>query len=103
MKRFPEQDAVAHTLEWPDDKILIMGQGHTGVWTRWAFQKALHCNAIFHLHPGGVLVAEKLRWAEPETTCAILDTIFDDPVVHLNDSQYQLSQSDTVQLALLIA
>ena len=102
MKRFPEQDSVAHTLEWPDDKILIMGQGHTGVWTRWAFQIALHCNAIFHLHPGGVLVAAKLRWAETETTCEILGTIFDYPVKHLNDSQYQHSQSDTVQLALLM-
>ena len=102
MKRFPEQDPVAHTLEWPDDRILIMGQGHRGVWTSWAFQKALHCNAIFHLQPGGVLIAEKLRWAEPETTCEILGTIFDDPVVPLNASQYQLSQSDTVQLALLI-
>ena len=102
MKRFPEQAPVAHTLLWPDDRILIMGPRPSPTWTRWAFQIALHCNAIFHLHPGGVLVAAKLRWAEPETTCEILGTIFDDPVTHLNASQYQHSQSDTVQLALLM-
>ena len=102
MKRFPEQDPVAHTLLWSDDRILIMGPRPSPTWTTLAFQIALHCNAIFHLHPGGVLVAAKLRWAETETTCEILGTIFDYPVKHLNDFQYQLIQSDTVQLALLM-
>ena len=102
MKRFPEQDPVAHTLEWIDDRILILTPHHPTLWARRAWEKALYCNAVFRLHPGGVLAAEKLRWAEPETTCEILETIFDYPVKHLNDSQYQLSQSDTVQLALLM-
>ena len=101
MKRFPEQGPVAHTLEWIDDRILILTHHHPTLWARRAWEKALYCNAVFRLQPGGVLAAEKLRY-KPKTTCEILGTIFDYPVKHLNDSQYQLSQSDTVQLALLM-